>query len=166
MHTVPDAFLVWRVVELIRGMLMIVGRVVDSGTGGFGYVDCHGSVCRCGVSGCGSTHSGGVCDIIINVDSNKIMFFSEINCTNPQELPNASLTFNLTTFGHAATYSCAAGYSFPSGDRTTEVSCSKTGNWTAPNGTCIGGFVHAADRRTHPRTHARTLARTHARTQA
>ena len=102
-----------------------------------------------------------VYDAMFKVVSMKVCV-SEINCTHPHELPNMSLKFNMTTFGHTAKYTCHNGFRFPNGDRMAEVSCSDTGNWTAANGTCEGGFMHAADRHSCARTHARIHVRTHA----
>ena len=104
-----------------------------------------------------AVHNYKVYDAMCLVKIASIKFYiSEINCTNPRELSNSSVAFTLTTFGHTANYTCATGFRFPSGDRMAGVSCSDTGNWTTPNGTCEGEFLSPS-----AHSHSHTQVRTH-----
>ncbi|KAI0231671.1 hypothetical protein LSAT2_017944, partial [Lamellibrachia satsuma] len=59
-----------------------------------------------------------------------------INCGQPQNLTNAAVQFNGTTFEDTAHYTCDIGFQYLSEASFVETKCNGTGNWTSANETC------------------------------
>ena len=70
------------------------------------------------------------------------VFSVVIDCGEPQDLANASLTFTSTTFSHSANYSCERGFWLRRDTRQITTWCKDSGNWTKINHTCKGTWFY------------------------
>ena len=74
------------------------------------------------------------------------MYFSPVvDCGNPTDLANGNVTFEETTFGHIANYTCGSGHWFNREQRQTVTKCEDNGNWTHVGDTCKGVCLYSCD---------------------
>ena len=66
------------------------------------------------------------------------IYIAVIDCEEPADMKNASISYNGTTFEETVNYSCEVGFRFPNGAKLLMRSCNASGNWTGPNGSCEG----------------------------
>ncbi|KAI0223428.1 hypothetical protein LSAT2_025370 [Lamellibrachia satsuma] len=59
-----------------------------------------------------------------------------VNCGKPPDLVNASVSFNETTYGESATYTCEGGLWFGREQRDTVTRCVDSGNWNKTEDAC------------------------------
>ena len=64
-----------------------------------------------------------------------------IDCEEPADMINATVSFKGTTFEERVNYTCEVGFRFPNGAKLLMKSCNDSGNWTGPNGTCEGWSI-------------------------
>ena len=75
-----------------------------------------------------------------------LMYFSlVVDCGNPTDLANGTVTFGETTFGHIANYTCRRGYRFNRDQRQIATKCENNGNWTRVGDTCKGLCLYSQD---------------------
>ena len=74
------------------------------------------------------------------------MYFSPVvDCGNPTDLANGNVTFEETTFGHIANYTCGRGHWFNRERRQIATKCEDNGNWTHVGDTCKGLCLYSCD---------------------
>ena len=66
------------------------------------------------------------------------VFSPVVDCGNPTDLANGNVTFEETTFGHIANYTCRRGHWFKRDQRQIATKCDDNGNWTHVGDTCKG----------------------------
>ena len=71
------------------------------------------------------------------------MFSTVVNCGRPPGLVNATVSFNETTFGESATYTCDRGFWFGREQRDTVTRCVDSGNWNNTKDMCKGLSFHS-----------------------
>ena len=81
--------------------------------------------------------------LTINVLIRLMCLSTAVDCGKPPSLVNATVTFNETTFGESAYYTCDTGLWLSSGKRRTVIRCMDSGNWTNTDNTCRGLSFHS-----------------------
>ena len=71
------------------------------------------------------------------------MFSTVVNCGKPPDLVNATVSFNETTFGESATYTCDGGLWFGREQRDAVTRCVDSGNWNNTKDACKGLSFHS-----------------------
>ena len=61
-----------------------------------------------------------------------------VDCEEPADMVNATVSHNGTTFEETVNYTCEVGFRFPNGAKLLVTSCNNSGNWTGPNEICEG----------------------------
>ena len=63
----------------------------------------------------------------------KTIAFAVVDCGEPADMRNATMSYTGTTFEETVNYTCAVGFRFPNGAKRLMISCNDSGNWTGSN---------------------------------